>query len=74
MNIYSLIDLIECPRCGGAALLEEENGWCWYVVCADCGAQSGFCEYKDEDGRLEAAKKAAYTWNVGKVRNPKPSD
>ena len=74
MNIYDDIELFDCPYCGGPGVLEEEHGWSFYVVCADCGAQGGFCEYKNEEDRLDAAKRAAYTWNLGKVRNPKPSD
>ena len=30
MDIYKDIDLQDCPYCDGAAMLEEENGWCWY--------------------------------------------
>ena len=36
MNIYEEFHLQDCPFCGGAGLLEEENGWCWYVMCVDC--------------------------------------
>ncbi len=74
MDIYDEIELFDCPFCGGPGVLEEEHGWSWYVVCADCGAHTGFSEYKNEEDRLDAARKAAYTWNLGKVRNPKPSD
>ncbi len=74
MNIYSLIDLIECPRCGGAALLEEENGWCWYVVCADCGAQTIQFDYKTPEGRLKAGQDAARIWNMGKVVSRSPGE
>ena len=27
------IELEDCPFCGGAGLLEEEQGWCWYAMC-----------------------------------------
>ena len=40
MNIHEELELQDCPYCGGAGLLEEENGWCWYVMCLDCGAQT----------------------------------
>ena len=46
VSIYDEIELFDCPYCGGPGVLEEEHGWSWYVVCADCGAHSGFCEYK----------------------------
>ena len=28
MESYQEIELQECPICGGAGLMEEENGWC----------------------------------------------
>ena len=38
MDIHERFALQDCPRCGGPGLLEEENGWCVYAVCMDCGA------------------------------------
>ena len=67
MNIHEELILQDCPFCGGAGLLEEENGWCWYAVCVDCGAQTAAFEYKRPEDRLEAAKKASHLWNIGKV-------
>ena len=67
MDVHAQIDLQDCPHCGGAALLEEENGWCWYVMCLDCGAQTAPIDYKAPEGRLEAARRAAALWNMGKV-------
>ena len=52
---------------GGAGLLEEENGWCWYVMCMDCGAHTAHMEFKSGDERGEAARLAAALWNHGKV-------
>ena len=74
MSKYDEIEVFDCPFCGGPGVLEEEHGWSWYVVCADCGAPGGFIEYKGEEDRFEAARKAAFVWNQGKARNPKPSD
>ena len=74
MDIYREVDLLDCPCCGGAGLLEEENGWCWYVVCMDCGAQTGYINYKKEEDKLAAAQKAAGIWNMGKVVNPSPGE
>ena len=59
MEIYEKIHLEDCPFCRGAGMLEEENGWCWYVICADCGSQTAPIEYKTPDKRFEAAEKAA---------------
>ena len=67
MNIYEELHLQDCPFCGGAGLLEEENNWCWYVMCVDCGAQTAHFEFKTEEQRKEAAKTAAHLWNIGKV-------
>ena len=55
-DIYKEIELFDCPYCGGPASLEEEHGWSWYVVCLDCGAQTGFCEYKSEEDSDDAAR------------------
>ncbi len=74
MNIHEQIDLQECPYCSGPALLEEENDWCWYVMCLDCGAQTAPIEYKKRSQREEAARQAAYLWNIGKVIRPGVGD
>lgn len=65
LDIHEEITLQDCPYCGGAGLLEEDNGW--YVMCLDCGSQTGTIDYRTPDERLEAAQKAAYLWNIGKV-------
>lgn len=67
MNIHEELELQDCPYCGGVGLLEEENGWCWYAMCMDCGAQTASFEYKTPAGRTEAARKAAHMWNIGKI-------
>ena len=67
LDIYEELSLHDCPYCGGPAVLEEEGGWCWYVMCADCGSQTAHFEYSDEAGRADAARKAAHLWNIGKV-------
>ncbi|MBQ1602935.1 MAG: Lar family restriction alleviation protein [Oscillospiraceae bacterium] len=67
MDIHSEIELQDCPYCRGAGLLEEENGWCWYVMCMECGSQTAPIPYKTPQERLEAARSAAQLWNIGKV-------
>ena len=57
----------DCPYCGGAGLLEEEQGWCWYVMCLDCGAQTAQIEFKTPRERDKAAGLAADLWNFGKI-------
>ena len=67
MNIHKELELQDCPYCGGPGLLEEEHGWCFYVMCMDCGSETAHFEYKTPEGRMDAAKKAAHLWNIGKV-------
>lgn len=67
MDLHEKLELQDCPYCGGAGLLEEENGWCWYVMCMDCGAQTAHFEFKTPAEREDAAGKAAHLWNIGKV-------
>ena len=74
MDIYKEIDLFDCPRCQGVGLLEEENGWCYYVMCMDCGCHTTEIEFKSDSERLEAAKTAAHLWNIGKTITDNPSE
>ena len=74
MEYFEDIDLIECPCCGGAGILEEEGGWCVYVQCLDCGAHTTEVPYKNEAERREAAQLAARNWSFGKVIRPGPGD
>jgi len=67
LNIFEELELQDCPYCGGAGLLEEENGWCWYAVCVDCGSQTAHIDFRTPEERLEAAQKAARLWNIGKI-------
>ena len=67
MEIHEELVLQDCPYCGGAGLLEEENGWCWYVMCMDCGAQTAAFEFRNAEERPRAARQAADIWNMGKV-------
>ena len=74
MEIYEMIELHECPLCGGPALLEDECGSGYSVLCVDCGAISATIDFKDEQGRLAAAQKTADLWNAGKVIKPHPGE
>ena len=67
MNIHEKIDLHDCPYCGGAGLLEEEQGWCFFVRCLHCGSETAPIEYDSEEDREDAARSAARLWNLGKV-------
>ena len=60
--------------CGGAGLMEEENGWCFYAACLDCGAHTAEIRYERDAERLDAAQRAAHLWNIGKVLTDTPND
>lgn len=67
MDFTNSIELLDCPLCQGPSLLEEENGWCFYAMCLDCGCQTAEIGYKTPEERLSAAQQAAHLWNMGKV-------
>lgn len=68
------IELQECPLCRGDGIIEEEEGWCFYVSCMDCGAHTAETAYKNDDERMAAAEKAAHLWNIGKVVRMDPGE
>lgn len=74
MPIHEELDLQSCPYCGGAGLIEEENGWCWYVMCVECGSQTAEIAYRTPEERTEAARKAAHLWNIGKILRSNAGD
>ena len=74
MDIFDKIELQDCPICGGAGLLEEENGNSFYVACMDCGSRSVNIDYKEEAKREDAAKRAADLWNTGKGISSPPGE
>ena len=63
MNIEELVEISECPHCGGGAILEEE-----------CGCHSVNIDFKSEDERLGAARRTAELWNCGKVISSEPGE
>lgn len=74
MDIYKLIDLNDCPVCGGVGCLEEEGGCRYYVQCLDCGSHSVDVDFKSEEERIIAAKKTAELWNAGKAISSHPGE
>ena len=74
MDIFTEIELQDCPFCGGAGLLEEENHRYFYVTCVDCGSQTAAFEYRTPDTREKAARDAAHMWNIGKVLRSNPNE
>jgi len=74
MDNFENIQLLDCPICGGAGLLEEEFGWCMYVSCLDCGAKTAEVEFKNQAEKENAARTAADIWNMGKVVSGNPGE
>lgn len=61
------IELFDCPICHGTGMLEEENGWCLYVTCLDCGSHTAEVPFHNEEEKREVAQRLASMWNIGKV-------
>ena len=40
MHDFDDIELFDCPLCHGPGLIQEENGWCLYIECLDCGCHT----------------------------------
>lgn len=74
MDLFQDIEVLDCPLCQGPGLLEEESGWCFYVMCLDCGCQTAEVEYRSEADRMTAAGQAARLWNMGKVIPSNPGE
>ena len=74
MEIYKQIELQDCPVCHGSGILEEENGWCFYIECMDCGCHTAEVPFEKNEERLQAAQKAAHLWNIGKVLSHNPGE
>ena len=73
-DILKELDLLDCPRCHGPALLEEESSSYYYITCMDCGCHTAEVEFNSDSERLEAAKKAANRWNCGKTLSSDPGE
>ncbi|MCR5732451.1 MAG: Lar family restriction alleviation protein [Sphaerochaetaceae bacterium] len=74
LDLNESVELLDCPRCHGVGVVEEENGWCVYVSCLDCGCHTAEVGYNTPEERLEAAKTAASRWNIGKVISSEPDE
>ena len=74
MNIEEMLDINDCPLCDGGALLEEECGCGYYVMCMECGCHSVTIDFHSEEERLDAAKRTVMLWNTGKVISSSPGE
>ena len=73
-EINKEVEIFECPICSGPGILEEENGWCFYVMCMDCGCHTAELPFHNEEERQAVARHLATTWNLGKVISPANGD
>lgn len=74
MNIEDMLEINDCPLCDGGALLEEECGCGYYVMCLECGCHSVTIDFHSEEERLEVAKRTVMLWNTGKVISSSPGE
>jgi len=74
MDIFEMVEVNDCPICGGPSILEEENHCGFYVSCIDCGAHSVIIDFFKEEDRLSAAERTAKLWNSGKVIKSEPGE
>lgn len=47
------IELEDCPVCRGVGAIEDEQNWCVYVMCMDCGHRNGPCRLQDARGTAD---------------------
>ena len=74
MEVNGIIEQEECPACRGTGLIIHEGGWNVQVECADCGAHTVYVEYDNETEKVEAERKVAMLWNIGKVIKSDPGE
>ena len=61
------ISLQDCPICGGAGILEIEQGHWINISCIDCGCQTADVAFNTPETKDIAIEKAVELWNLGKV-------
>ena len=66
--------LEECAACRGNGVVVHDGGWNVQVECADCGAHTVYVEYENEAEKLEAERKVAMLWNIGKIIKINPGE
>ena len=67
MQPFEDLELLDCPICHGPGLIEEENGWCLYVQCLDCGCHTAALSYNSEEERQTAARQSVSSGNHGQA-------
>ena len=70
MDPFHEIELFDCPQCHGPGLIQEENGWCLYVECLDCGCHTAELSFKSDEEKIKVAKQAASYGTSAKLLLP----
>lgn len=60
MNIEDMLEINDCPLCDGGALLEEECGCGYYVMCLECGCHSVTIDFSLGRGAAGSSEKNGY--------------
>ena len=58
MDPIEMIELFDCPICGGPGVMFDEGGWALNVQCCDCGAHTVYVEYNNDAEKQEAERRA----------------
>ncbi len=74
MNIDEMLEISDCHCVRAAHLMEEECGCSYYVMCLECGCHTVNIDFRSEQERLDAAKRAVMLWNTGKVISSSPGE
>ena len=61
MRSFEDVELFDCPLCHGSGLIEEENGWCAYVTCMDCGCHTAEVPYQNAEQREQAIRRVRHS-------------
>ena len=64
MEIYEMLELNECPKCGGTGYLEDEGTNGVYISCIDCDAHTVVIDFKTPEDKLEAVVSAVCCMGV----------
>ena len=75
--IFCIIYITNIPYFGtkiDVDTLEEECGCSYYVMCLECGCHTVNIDFRSEQERLDAAKRAVMLWNTGKVISSSPGE
>ena len=67
MEINPNYVLEDCPICRGSGFMVHEGGWSVQVECIDCSAHTVYVDYATNEEKIEAEKRVAMLWNMGKV-------